>query len=280
MNECGHRICSNCVELLFIAKPAVPCYKCGLMLNKSKYSVSNFDDDEIERDLIVRRKVLSDFNLFEEDFESVEEYDDYLEMVEEIIYNLANEIDLVDTKNKIETHKRKYRSKILANRQRLSREQQHLEDNIESERQAKLKMAMEDENADQTALSESLASKKNLLNNLQRANASDATQIYMEFNKNLAEKENCANISQIENKLVSVKNQHSTKIDETLKLSSYKSFNYGSLAEKILQIKIQNSELTTKACKQISQKNAGGHEKWFEKNSQMDFLIQNVLLDF
>ena len=212
------------------------------MLNKSKYSVSNFEDDEIERDLIVRRKVLSDFNLFEEDFESVEEYDDYLEMVEEIIYNLANEIDLVETKNKIETHKRKYRSKILANRQRLSREQQRLEDNIESERKAKLRMAMEDESADQTALSESLASKKNLLNELQRANASDATQIYMEFNKNLAEKENHANISQTENKLVSAKNQYSTKIGETLKLSSYKSFNYGSLAEKILQIKIQNSE--------------------------------------
>jgi len=183
-------------------------------------------------------------------------------------------------KNKIETHKRKYRSKILANRQRLSREQQRLEDNIESERKAKLRMAMEDESADQTALSESLASKKNLLNELQRANASDATQIYMEFNKNLAEKENHTNISQIENKLVSTKNQHSTKIDETLKLSSYKSFNYGSLAEKILQIKIQNSEPTTKACKQMGQKNAGGHEQSFEKNSQMDFFIQNVLLDF
>ncbi|MES1906191.1 MAG: CDK-activating kinase assembly factor MAT1, partial [Paramarteilia canceri] len=57
VNTCGHRICNKCVEVLF-SRISSPCYQCQVLLNRNNFKDSFFlDDDEMERDLQVRREL-------------------------------------------------------------------------------------------------------------------------------------------------------------------------------------------------------------------------------
>ncbi|KAH8041127.1 hypothetical protein HPB51_013787 [Rhipicephalus microplus] len=55
---------------------------------------------------------MTDYNKREEDFETLRAYNDYLEEVETIIYNLANEIDVEATRRKVEQYKRENKAQI------------------------------------------------------------------------------------------------------------------------------------------------------------------------
>ena len=51
-----------------------------------------FEDANVDKEVDIRRRILKDFNKQEEDFETLREYNDYLEMVEDIIFNLTNNL--------------------------------------------------------------------------------------------------------------------------------------------------------------------------------------------
>lgn len=78
--------------------------------------------------------MLKDFNKREEDFDTLREYNDYLEEVENIIYNLCNDIDIVQTNQKIEQFKRENREVIARNKARSGREELELEELLEEEK--------------------------------------------------------------------------------------------------------------------------------------------------
>jgi len=102
VNVCGHALCDNCVDTLF-AKGSGNCPVCSTNLRKNNFRIQLFEDGTVEKDVDIRKKVLKDFNKKEEDFDSLEEYNDYLELVEDIIYNLTNNINVEATKKKIGT---------------------------------------------------------------------------------------------------------------------------------------------------------------------------------
>ena len=52
----------------------------------------------------IRRNILRSFNKVREDFEDLRGYNDYLEMVEDIIFNLCNGIDVAETERKVPGH--------------------------------------------------------------------------------------------------------------------------------------------------------------------------------
>lgn len=70
----------------------------------------------------------------EEDFATVEEYNDYLEEIEYIVFNLCNNIDLLNTNKKIEAYKKENRDIIMKNKNRLGREEYELEMELEREK--------------------------------------------------------------------------------------------------------------------------------------------------
>lgn len=78
-----------------------------------------FEDSQVEKEVDIRRRVLRDFNKKEEDFASLREYNDYLEEVETIIFNLVNNIDQLETNKKIEKFKKENRELILKNKARV-----------------------------------------------------------------------------------------------------------------------------------------------------------------
>lgn len=83
----------------------------------------------------IRRKILKDYNKREEDFETLRAYNDYLEEVETIIYNLANEIDVEATRRKVEQYKRENKAQIQKGKLKASKDEEYLEELLEQERQ-------------------------------------------------------------------------------------------------------------------------------------------------
>ena len=101
INECGHKMCENCMNTIFI-RPTAPCPECGQALRKSEYREKQFDDLYIERDVNIRKEIIKDYNKREEDFGTQEEYNDYLEQVEELVYNRVNNINSAEIASEID----------------------------------------------------------------------------------------------------------------------------------------------------------------------------------
>ncbi|XP_026477962.1 CDK-activating kinase assembly factor MAT1-like [Ctenocephalides felis] len=133
VNVCGHALCENCVDLLFL-KGSGSCPDCNVPLRRSNFRVQMFEDPMVEKEVDIRRKVIRDFNKKEEDFASLAEYNDYLEQIETIIYNLVNNIDVLNTNKLIEQYKKDNREIILKNKSKIGREEYELEEMLEMEK--------------------------------------------------------------------------------------------------------------------------------------------------
>lgn len=78
------------------------------------------DETEVERDFSIRRKIKAIYNKKESDFPTIDQYKDYEELVEDIIYNLVNLIDIDATNQLIEKYKQEYSKEIVVNQYRRS----------------------------------------------------------------------------------------------------------------------------------------------------------------
>lgn len=134
VNVCGHNLCEGCVELLFV-KGSGSCPECGVPLRRSNFRVQLFENPMVEKEVDIRRRILRDFNKKEEDFATLDEYNNYLEMIEEIIYNLTHNIDIINTNKRIDAYKKENKDVILKNKQRMGREEYELEQLLEQEKE-------------------------------------------------------------------------------------------------------------------------------------------------
>lgn len=134
VNVCGHSLCEKCVDLIFI-KGSGNCPQCGISLRKTKFRLQIFQDATVEKEVDIRKRVLKDFNRKEDDFATLAEYNDYLEFVETIIYNLTYDIDVEETKRKIEQYKKENSEAIVKNRSKISRDEEEIESLLEFERE-------------------------------------------------------------------------------------------------------------------------------------------------
>ncbi|XP_071962443.1 CDK-activating kinase assembly factor MAT1-like [Antedon mediterranea] len=133
VNVCGHSLCENCVSLLFSRQSGV-CPQCNTALRRNQFRLQHFEDAAIEKDIDIRRRILKDFNKQEDDFDDLREYNDYLEMVETIIYNLVNGIDTENTKKQVEAYRRENKELISKNRTKYSRDITELNFLVEQEK--------------------------------------------------------------------------------------------------------------------------------------------------
>nr|CAG4638680.1 EOG090X0BPM [Cyclestheria hislopi] len=112
VNVCGHALCESCVELLFV-KGSGSCPECNIPLRRSNFRVQLFEDSSVDKEVDIRKRVLKDFNKRQEDFASLREYNDYLEEVETIIFNLVNNIDVINTNKQIEQKTEASKEKLI-----------------------------------------------------------------------------------------------------------------------------------------------------------------------
>ncbi|KAM5129896.1 CDK-activating kinase assembly factor MAT1 [Mantella aurantiaca] len=134
VNVCGHTLCESCVELLFV-RGSGTCQECNTPLRKSNFRVQLFEDPTIDKEVEIRKKILKIYNKREEDFPSLRDYNDFLEEIEEIVFNLTNNMDLDNTKKKIDSYQKLNKDTIVKNKIKLTREQEELEEALEVEKQ-------------------------------------------------------------------------------------------------------------------------------------------------
>lgn len=105
VNVCGHPLCDKCIELMF-ATGSAKCYQCPTPLKRGNFKRQLFQDSQVEKDIQVRRDILRKFSRGQDTFPNLRAYNDYLEKLETVIYNLANDIDLDDTNRMLEELRR------------------------------------------------------------------------------------------------------------------------------------------------------------------------------
>ncbi|KAM4068054.1 CDK-activating kinase assembly factor MAT1 domain-containing protein [Hirsutella rhossiliensis] len=89
--ECYHRMCKTCVERIFKDGPnQCPYAGCHKTLRLRGFKAAFFGDLGVEREVDIRRRVAHVFNKVEDDFETLDDYNDYLYMVECLTDDLVN----------------------------------------------------------------------------------------------------------------------------------------------------------------------------------------------
>lgn len=119
--ECYHKICESCVDRIFSLGPApCPYPNCGKILRKNKFKKQVFDDIAIEREVDIRKRVTGIYNKTEDDFEDLKVYNEYLENIETIIFNMANNIDAQKTESDLVAYEQEHKVEILKKQMRES----------------------------------------------------------------------------------------------------------------------------------------------------------------
>ncbi|KAI8360004.1 CDK-activating kinase assembly factor MAT1-domain-containing protein [Blakeslea trispora] len=122
VSPCFHKMCESCIDRLFGAGPA-PCPICLQVLRKNQFMSQIFEDLAVEKEVRIRKRAARVFNKRPEDFSSLRAYNDYLEMVEDITFNLMNEVDVAETEAKIAAYEQENKDSIAANQARSVNEQ-------------------------------------------------------------------------------------------------------------------------------------------------------------
>jgi len=103
--KCYHRICEGCVDRNFSSgKAECPVAGCHISLWKREWRTQTFEDLAIEREVEIRRRVTRTLDRAEEEFETKRDYDDFLELREELIMNLVFRTDVAATNRKLKEY--------------------------------------------------------------------------------------------------------------------------------------------------------------------------------
>ncbi|KAF5623076.1 CDK-activating kinase assembly factor MAT1 [Fusarium sp. NRRL 52700] len=177
--ECYHRMCKTCVERIFKDGPnQCPYAGCHKTLRLRGFKTAFFADLAVEREVDIRRRVAAVFNKVEEDFETLDAYNEYLEMVECLTCDLVYGTD--EQRRKAEAQlgewEAKHKADIERNR-RLAREtddarQRRIAAEEEEARQRRLRERQEE-------LEEKASAKRfreEMLDSLQSAETGRATE--------------------------------------------------------------------------------------------------------
>ncbi|KAJ1656375.1 TFIIH/NER complex subunit [Dispira simplex] len=133
---CFHKMCEGCIDRLFSLGPA-PCPVCQQILRKTNFWMQTFEDLQVEKELQIRKRISRYFNKRREDFKSLRQYNDYLEEVENMTFNLIYGVDVQETEERIQRFAQENRDLIANNAARQQREERMQQHRRELERSEK-----------------------------------------------------------------------------------------------------------------------------------------------
>ncbi|KAN0019783.1 hypothetical protein ACTFIU_003005 [Dictyostelium citrinum] len=93
-SPCGHKYCESCVQLAYMKDSVIQCLGCTAQIRKQSFINQRYDDTGLEKENSIRKKYLKEFNKTRKDFNSLVEYNNYLEMVEDLIFDAIEGGDL------------------------------------------------------------------------------------------------------------------------------------------------------------------------------------------
>ncbi|KAI5927326.1 CDK-activating kinase assembly factor MAT1-domain-containing protein [Camillea tinctor] len=152
--ECYHPMCSNCVTNIFKSGPAqCPYPSCNKTLRHRGFRSAFFGDLSVEREVDIRRRVQAAFNNVEEDFETLRDYNNYLQDVEDLTFDLiyGEDAERASAEEKLLAREQHFKEEIERNRRRgreaeLSRQKRDAAE-AEAARQRRLEERREEERA-------------------------------------------------------------------------------------------------------------------------------------
>ncbi|KAI0006283.1 CDK-activating kinase assembly factor MAT1-domain-containing protein [Xylariaceae sp. FL0662B] len=119
--ECYHAMCSNCVENIFGPGPAqCPYAACTKTLRKNRFRPAFFGDLDVEREVDIRRRVNAVFNMVEDDFKTLGDYNNFLQTVEDLTFDLLNggEAERKKAEDELKMYEQKHREDIERNKKK------------------------------------------------------------------------------------------------------------------------------------------------------------------
>lgn len=142
--ECYHKICESCVDRIFSLGPApCPYPKCNKTLRKNRFKKQVFEDIKIEREIDLRKRIQNIYNKTEDDFDSLKEYNAYLEKVESIVFDLSEGNNVEEIQKQVDQYENEHKIEILERAMRESQKDADLtkyQEATERLRQEKLKI--------------------------------------------------------------------------------------------------------------------------------------------
>lgn len=100
ISPCFHKICEQCMYKIF-AHGQAPCPQCGTQLRRINFISSTFEDIEVERDIRIRKLMNKYFKRERKDFNDSEEFNNYLEHYEDVVFELLEIKNDTQIKEKI-----------------------------------------------------------------------------------------------------------------------------------------------------------------------------------
>ncbi|KAA1474853.1 CDK-activating kinase assembly factor [Dentipellis sp. KUC8613] len=173
VSSCYHKMCESCIDRLFTLGPA-PCPICNKILRKLAFIPQTFEDLSVEKEVSVRRRIAKEFNKRREDFADLRAYNDYLEMVEDITFNLINDIDIPETEARIAAYRKENAALTELNSQREEAYVQALKEQEEAEKRERQLRADELRRAEEEERDARENERRELIDSLERSDADAA----------------------------------------------------------------------------------------------------------
>ncbi|KAL0208412.1 hypothetical protein P9112_010999 [Eukaryota sp. TZLM1-RC] len=117
---CGHRYCRTCVSEMFQGTRLYPCPICRRGLRPTDFQTEE-RDRSLTNEISYRKEMSKIFCKRLEDFATEDEYFEFLELFEQLVYNKVHNIDIEKTNNIIEDYKNKNKTFISEIRARQSK---------------------------------------------------------------------------------------------------------------------------------------------------------------
>lgn len=119
--ECYHAMCNTCVTSRFQTGPAqCPYAGCTKTLRQRGFRRAFFGDLSVEREVDVRRRVAAVFNMEADDFETLRDYNNYLQEVEDLTFDLVSggDEERARAEDRLRAHEQAHRDEIEKNKKK------------------------------------------------------------------------------------------------------------------------------------------------------------------
>jgi CDK-activating kinase assembly factor MAT1 len=114
-------MCSQCVETIFKSGPAqCPYASCNKTLRLKGFREAMFADLTIQREVDIRKRVAAVFNNTQDDFETLRDYNNYLQDVEELTFSLVygEDEERMEAETKLVDYEQQHKAAIERNKKK------------------------------------------------------------------------------------------------------------------------------------------------------------------
>lgn len=177
--ECYHRMCKTCVERIFRDGPnQCPYAGCHRTLRLRGFRTAFFTDLGVEREVDIRRRVANVFNKAEDDFETLDDYNDYLYMVECLTTDMVSggEQEKSKAEAKLNEWEAQHRAEIERNRMLARETEDSRQKRLTSEKEAARQRRLRDMQSDADERASAARFREEMLNSLESADSGHATE--------------------------------------------------------------------------------------------------------